>query len=289
MEQTTLPANMSFESSPRTRDSLDSIPTHATSVELGPLQLKENHEDLAPCDADDASSYELVRPMAPKRRELTLEDRSEMLFSEDHLRAIFSSPSTFLKFTAFLSSRRPDSVAILIYYLDALKALKAVSYANAIAAALEPLPGYDFTKTVPQTIVCKELEQRAAESFAVMTQEDLPAFITQLYISVVSESITRRITGTLPANLQEASEGLAEVFCLSDPSRPENPIVFASEGSFVVDCKLNGAHHPRISSHHSVWRRLRHWAQLSLPARPEDKSPQRHAATRSGPRWQRAP
>lgn len=35
--------------------------------------------------------------------------------------------------------------------------------------------------------------------------------------------------GTLPPHLREQSEGLAEVFCLTDPSRSDNPIVFASE------------------------------------------------------------
>lgn len=35
--------------------------------------------------------------------------------------------------------------------------------------------------------------------------------------------------GTLPPHLKEQSEGLAEVFCLTDPSRSDNPIVFASE------------------------------------------------------------
>jgi hypothetical protein len=63
-----------------------------------------------------------------------------------------------------------------------------------------------------------------------MVQNDLPAYITHVYIQTVSLSITRRIIGTLPPHLREASEGLAEVFCLTDPSRPDNPIVFASEG-----------------------------------------------------------
>ena len=35
----------------------------------------------------------------------------------------------------------------------------------------------------------------------------------------MSLSISRRITGTLAPHLRDASEGLAEVFCLTDPSR----------------------------------------------------------------------
>jgi len=41
----------------------------------------------------------------------------------------------------------------------------------------------------------------------------------------VTVSIRHRIKG-LP---RPASEGLAEVFCLTDPSRPDNPIVFMTE------------------------------------------------------------
>lgn len=32
------------------------------------------------------------------------------------------------------------------------------------------------------------------------------------------------------------SEGLAETFCLTDPSRLENPIIFASEGMYCFGC-----------------------------------------------------
>ena len=62
-------------------------------------------------------------------------------------------------------------------------------------------------------------------------RDDLPAYITYMYIQIVSASISQRISGVLAPHLREASEGLAEVFCLTDPSRPDNPIVFASEGT----------------------------------------------------------
>lgn len=48
-------------------------------------------------------------------------------------------------------------------------------------------------------------------------------------MGVVSSSIKRRIMGTLTPDLRAQSEGLAEVFCLTDPSRQDNPIVFSSE------------------------------------------------------------
>lgn len=50
-----------------------------------------------------------------------------------------------------------------------------------------------------------------------------------LKVRVASTAIRRRITGTMPPHLREQNEGLAEVFCLTDPSRSDNPIVFSSE------------------------------------------------------------
>ena len=186
---------------------------------------------MEPLTGDPAGSFDLVAPPEESHfPAFSLENRSEQLFSRAHLEIIFSNPSTLLRFTAFLSTHRPQSVPILIYYLDALKAMKAIKYANAIAEALSPIQGYDFTTNLVQPTANMELEEKAASAFAILTQEDLPAFITQMYVQIVSLSISQRITGTLAPHLREASEGLAEVFCLTDPSRPDNPIVFASEG-----------------------------------------------------------
>ena len=208
--------------------------TQATSSELPPLQAQSAIEDtdlMEPLTGDPAGSYDLVAPPeADNHQGFSLETRSEQLFSRAHLEIIFSNPSSLLRFTAFLSAHKPHSVPILIYYLDALKALKAIKYANAIAEALSPIQGYDFTADLARSTSNQELEEKAALAFEVLTQEDLPAFVTHNYVHIVSLSISQRITGTLAPHLREASEGLAEVFCLTDPSRPDNPIVFASEG-----------------------------------------------------------
>ena len=166
---------------------------------------------MEPLNGDLPGSFDLVEPTDDRNHHhgFSMEARSEQMFSHEHLKVIFADPSMLLRFTAFLSTHRPHSVPILIYYLDALKALKAIKYANAIAEALSPIPNH---------------------AFDALVREDLPAYITQMYIQIVSLSISQRITGVLAPHLREASEGLAEVFCLTDPSRPDNPIVFASEG-----------------------------------------------------------
>ncbi|TGO63328.1 hypothetical protein BELL_1080g00010 [Botrytis elliptica] len=231
------PQSISSPSTMRSRSrsrggSVSSYQTNATSLPaLQKTGVLEEGEVLEPLNEEDIDpgSFDLVAATETGGKRYSLETRSEQLFSTEHLRIIFSDPSLLLRFTSFLGAHRPSSIPILIYYLDAVKALKAISYSNAIAEALEPIPGFDFTATAASKTMSAALEEKAAKAFDVLVREDLPAYITWAYIQTVSISIQRRITGTLPAHLREASEGLAEVFCLTDPSRPDNPIVFASE------------------------------------------------------------
>lgn len=209
--------------------------TQATSIQMPPLQAEsalEPFDQMAPLQGDLPGSFDLVEPADDHSHHhgFSLESRSELLFSHEHLKVIFAEPSLLLRFTAFLSAHRPQSVPVLIYYLDALKALKAIKYANAIAEALSPIPGHDYTAGLAPASSNAALELKANQAFDAMVREDLPAYITHMYIQIVSLSISQRITGVLAPHLREASEGLAEVFCLTDPSRPDNPIVFASEG-----------------------------------------------------------
>ncbi|KAG8526891.1 uncharacterized protein KY384_008320 [Bacidia gigantensis] len=248
--------------SPDLKDSSDDTSeTQATSIELPALQNRSTVEDtdrMEPIDGDLQGSFDLVAPPEGSQSSFSLEERSAQLFSRQHLEIIFSNPASLLRFTAFLSTHRPQSVPILIYYLDALKAIRAVKYANAIVEALNPISGHAFTEESIKTTVNQDLEQKAHSAFTELTEQDLPAFITQLYIQIVSLSISRRITGVLPAHLRDASEGLAEVFCLTDPSRPDNPIVFASEGWLTP---LQRRKYPltavRIQPYYSICRAIR--------------------------------
>jgi hypothetical protein len=211
---------------------VETYETKATST-LPALQARgppDEQDKMEPLLDDDPRSYNLVAPANDRGRAFSLETRSDQLFSRRHLEIIFADPALLLRFTTFLGTFRPHSVPVLIYYLDSLKALRAIKYANAVAESLLPVEDLPFTNAPTQATVNSVLEEKADKAFGVLVRDDLPAYITHLYTQVVSTSITRRITGTLPAHLREASEGLAEVFCLTDPSRPDNPIVFASEG-----------------------------------------------------------
>lgn len=211
------------------------LPTDASIHTLPPLQSKGyagQFDHLDPVAEDDPDSYDLVEPASQAEQAVpnySLEQRSEDLFSKEHLHAIFSEPRYLLSFTSYLSTYRKDSVPILIYYLDALKALKAIQYANTVSNLLEPIQGLDFTADSAANVQNNALQKKADAAFEILTSQDLPAFITWSWVKIVSLSIQQRVTGRLPPHLREQSEGLAEVFCLSDPSRRDNPIVFASE------------------------------------------------------------
>jgi hypothetical protein len=226
-------------SSERLRSSADSVistqssvPSIATAA-LPALQHRviDDGDRLSPLLEDDPKSWDLVAP-EQNHQQYSLETRSEQLFSREHLRAIFADTPSLLRFTSFLSVARPNSVPTLIYYLDAQKALRAINYANAVAEALEPISGLEFTETPARPTMNAILEEKASQAFDILVRDDLPAFITHIFIQTASVSIAKRVTGNLPPMLREASEGLAEVFCLTDPSRTDNPIIFASEGGY---------------------------------------------------------
>lgn len=208
---------------------------NGTAAELAPLQDQEvldGVEGYDPISDDNPASYDLLAPSEEvHRKEYSLEKRSLTLFSREHLQVIFNGPSLLFRFTAFLTSERPQSLPLLVYYLDTLKAIRAIHYANAISEGLDSLKDYDFTSQPVKVTINEALEKRAKDAFDALVREELPAYITSLYIQIVTLSITKRVTGSLAPRLRDASEGLAEVFCLTDPSRPDNPIVFASEGA----------------------------------------------------------
>ena len=214
-----------------------SYETEASSMPpLPPLQAKglpDEADLLEPVLEDDPKSYELLAPADMAPNVFSLEKRATQMFSRQHLQTIFSDPTLLMKFTSFLSQHRQQSVPLLIYYLDALKAIKAINYANAVSEALEPINGFEFTEHPARPTVNSVLEDKAEQAFMSMVRQDLPAYIAHTWIQLVSVSIQKRITGTLAPHLREASEGLAETFCLTDPSRPDNPIVFASEGELL--------------------------------------------------------
>ncbi|KAK3994756.1 hypothetical protein QBC44DRAFT_235547 [Cladorrhinum sp. PSN332] len=183
-----------------------------------------NEEEIEP------GSFDLIPPPFSEGDKYLLEERAELLFSSEHLELIFADPVLLASFAAFLRLYRPASLPLFSYYFDALKALKAIDYSNSILKSLNPLGAdHEFARDAPFPTVNIQLQERIDSAFDALVRVDLPAFITHKWIQTASITIRKRITGTLPDHLREMSEGLAEIFCMTDPSREDNPVIFASE------------------------------------------------------------
>lgn len=217
------------------------------SAALPALQVigVDNPDGLHPVNGDDVDpeSFDLVIP-AENIGVYSLEHRSELLFSVEHMRIIILDPILLHRFSTFLGAYRPQSVPLLNYLLEALKAIRALEYVNGIISRnlrtdhvqLQQHPSDFAAKALPELTVNESLKEKAAAAFEALAKEDLPAYITHVWMEIVELSMRRKTMGMMPQNLQYLSEGLAEVFVVSDPSRKDNPIVFASEGKCALSC-----------------------------------------------------
>lgn len=193
-------------------------------------------EEFYPVDENDQEgSFDLVAPYEGDGAPLhSLERQADTMFSPEHMLAILTNPRYLARFREFLLKERPKSIPVLTYYLNASKALKALEYANSLIrlSVLLPPAGIETAKQPVELIINHALEARVQDGLNALTAEELPAFITSTCINITSKVVEERVRGTLPEKFQGTADALAEVFCLTDPSRPDNPIIFASGGTY---------------------------------------------------------
>ncbi|GLI79950.1 hypothetical protein PoHVEF18_008298 [Penicillium ochrochloron] len=223
---------------PTPRPSIKNMRRNVTTNELPLLQELnpyEHAEEFNPV-SEEGASYDLIAPWdgvdAPLHK---LERLSDTMFGTEHMLSILNNPRYLARFREFLLEERPRSISTLTYYLNAVKALKALEYANALVRLSTdvPPPAVQLLQRDNEAVgvtVNKVLEQRVEDGLNALTAEELPAFITSRCITITSKIVEERVRGTLPMKFRETSNALAEVFCLTDPSRPDNPIIFASQG-----------------------------------------------------------
>ena len=213
----------------------------------------------------EAASIASVREEC--REGVSLEQQSELLFSRQHLELILADAQLSSRFTSFLRTYRPDSVPILVYLLDAVKALKAIKYAEAIIGGLEPVAGYDFTRETTGATMSWVIDDKAQRALDVLAKDDLPAFIAYVYVRTVDLALVNRVTRREDRDPRHIADGLAEVFVLSDPAQEDNPIVFASEGATLQPLTPNESEKlmpARVSRDDPIPSELCSWPQLPL-------------------------
>jgi len=183
-----------------------------------PTQLTSRDRD----SADDAA-FDLRAP-PPANLLQNIEYLSERLFSTDHLKLILKDQAFSSRFISFLKRYRPDSSHALQQYINVQKAITAVEYANALA---ESLGGPGSTAAV----IMDDFELKTKDSVNELVNDALPGYITHRLVQIVTEVLVKEITGQNTPIMRQLVAGLAEVYCLTDPALPDNPIVYASEGT----------------------------------------------------------
>lgn len=174
-------------------------------------------------------AYDL-NPPPPTNTDRRAETVAERLFSVEHLQVILNDNAHLQRFTTFLMQYRAACVPSLLRYLDSQKALKAIQYANALADQITQQPGWP-SKVTAATLDPRfeQLSQRALDE---LVAEALPAYVTFNIADVVTELLHKEIVGRNTPVMRQLVHGLAEVYCLSDPTQEGNPIIFASEGKY---------------------------------------------------------
>jgi hypothetical protein len=150
------------------------------------------------------------------------------LLGADHLRRILKQDDLLFNFNSFLLSYRPADVAVLQYYLSALRALDLISAANALITTLPSSYDYGFDAAYVPIVSNPILERKVEQAFAVLQYESLPAYVAYGF-HMTNASLHRKVTGALGAGSSAQSDSLAQMFCVTDPEQIDNPIIFASK------------------------------------------------------------
>ncbi|RDW88503.1 hypothetical protein BP6252_00535 [Coleophoma cylindrospora] len=182
-------------------------------------------------DSDEGAFFDL-NPPAPDANFINIEQLVARLFSAEHLHFILSDHSLFHRFSAFLNRYRPYLVPTLVRYLEMRKVHKALEYANAVARKIRWPSQSDHYKFSGIGVASTDIrfDDFAKKELLLLVSEAVPAFCTYTLIDTVVDCVARDITGQGIPVFRELVGELAEVFCLTDPSLHDNPIIYASEG-----------------------------------------------------------
>ncbi|RKF61481.1 hypothetical protein OnM2_041062 [Erysiphe neolycopersici] len=236
---------VAIEASPESM--ADSTFSNFNDGEMSPMKkiieskaMEQHRLDTPPLsesfDTPDASNFFDLKPPPPptEAHDSRIEDVMKRLYSEEHLYYVLRDQSQFQRFMSFLNRYKPNLVPNLTRYMEMRKAMKAVEYANAVARTIQWPSHSDYYKfsriDAAQTDV--RFEDYATREVHVLISEALPAWITYLLVNVVSDCVIRDITGLSLPIIRELVGTLGEVFCISDPTQKDNPIIYCSEEFF---------------------------------------------------------
>lgn len=184
---------------------------------------KMSEPDIQPDSHSSGEDFDL-RPSraAPRPHPASLETLSELLFSDGYLSTLTSNPALLARFTSFLDRYRPGTPALVKRYIETQKVIKALEYANAVAASLGGESAKDAAELSPA------FREDAQNAFSTLLRDALPAWVTYSLVKTATACLTAEITNASTPLTRDLVGGLSEVFCITDPTQADNPIVYSS-------------------------------------------------------------
>jgi hypothetical protein len=183
----------------------------------------QNEED----DAFSLGAFDLKPPPPPPFAQTGLEALMDRLHSTDHLDIILSDPTLSSQFFRFIETYRPQHMESIRQYSSARKAIAALDYANALAGRI---PTSSQHQPYTAATLDPRFEAKVQRMIGEVLEDALPAYITYRLVRLATDSLVKEITGSSSPVMRTLIPDLATVYCISDPSLPDNPIVYASEG-----------------------------------------------------------
>jgi PAS domain S-box-containing protein len=172
-----------------------------------------------------------LRPAPTKEKPIDLEELSELLYSKGYLEYITNDAQLLGRFSVFLNKYRPDIAPLIQQYLETQKVIKATAYANAVASTL--VAGHTWNGTgkgaSPAVELTASFMVASRRAFSTLLEEALPAWVTYSLVKTATSCLRAEITNRSIPLTRDLLGGLSEVFCISDPKQPDNPLIYASD------------------------------------------------------------
>ncbi|KAI9743663.1 MAG: hypothetical protein M1818_002979 [Claussenomyces sp. TS43310] len=198
--------------------------------------MEPDQAEIAPQAADDkarkhGSGFFDLQPPSSLPPTAKTEELMKRLFSDEHLHFILEDHALFWRLSLFVNRYKPQLAPALVRYLELRKALKAIEYANAIVRKIKWTAQSDRRRLSQQVAasVDSKFDDNMSRDLKLLCAEILPAFVTHDLVNIVVDCVSRDITGRSVPAMHDLVGNLGEVFCLTDPSLPDNPIIYASE------------------------------------------------------------
>ena len=201
----------------------------AQSASLNRSALVASLSYQAGLDRTEKDGDEAILPRNSSAECIPLEVVDGLLFSSQHLKLILGDRRLSPEFRTFIKARTPQTVPVFARYINLLKALRSIEYAEAIVKGLEAADEKAFATEIGSVAMPWVIQDKIDSVLVNLVDNELRSFIADIYARIAESALSDRVMGKDNTEAPDIADGLAEVFVLSDPVRPDNPIVFTSD------------------------------------------------------------